>query len=230
MFIPGRNTKTSPVSQPSSGFESRHLPSPEYPLRPETLTSPILSKICLPYVLPSPRLPKNSLSLLSLSKDDVPSAVISRSQSCMEIRKDPVSGLLRRSFSLTVLQKKQKKQFVDPKKWNLNPAFKTGETACELRILAYQSSTAIQNAVCSGFSRNTVNVFASKQAQRVQSTDLQQPPTAPGDRLSQTVLMASLQNPDHVCLHTDGMVSQGTGSRMLSATVEAHRLKMRRNK
>lgn len=151
----------------------------------------------------------------------------------MEIRRDPVSGLLRRSFSLTVLHKKQKKQFVDPNKWNLNPAVKTGESTqdtvnpqkdCELGILAYQSST-LQNVVCASFSRNMVNVFASKQAQRVQITDLQLPPTAPVKRLSHTVLMASLQNPDH-----DGMLSQGTGSRLLSATVEAHRLKMRRNK
>lgn len=248
LFISGRDKKTSSsMSRSSSGFESSHLPSPEYPTHPQTLTSTSSSKTCLPSILPSLRPPKNSLSLLSPAKGHGPSGAIARSQSCMELRSNPASGLVRRSFSLTLLHKKQKRQCVDPKNRNLTPSVKTKESTqdtvnppkdCQVVSPSSQASITSHNVECSTCIRDTVNVFPPEQAETKQSTHLQLPPTVPIERSNHPLLTASFPTPRReplltqtACLyHTNHMLSADTSSPSLSANFEAHQLKMKRNK
>ncbi|XP_051252378.1 LOW QUALITY PROTEIN: SAM and SH3 domain-containing protein 1 [Dicentrarchus labrax] len=251
----GRDKKTSScLSRSSSGFESSYLPSPEYPALPQTLTSTSSSKTSLqskqanlPCVLPLLRSPKNSLTLPSPAKGHVPSGAIARSQSCMELRRDPALGLLRRSCSLTVLHKDQKRQLTDPKNWNLTPSVKTvraqhavnPQKHCEVVSPPSQPPTASYKAVCSTLNTDTVNVFAPKQTATTQSTHLQPPPTVTAEISNHPLVTPSLPRPhqeplptETACLYnyTDHMLSADKTSRSVSANSEARRLKMQRNK
>lgn len=238
------------MSRSSSGFESSHLPSPEYPDLPKTLTSTSSSQAslqskpaCRPSVLPSLKPRQNSLTLLSSAKGHAPSGAIGRSQSCMEFRRNPAPGLLRRSFSLTVLHKEQKRRPIKPKNWNLTPSIKTEESTqntvnpqkhCEVVSPSFQSSATSYN----DFNRDTVNV--SKQAETTQSTrHLQLPPTVPAERSNYPLITPSSPSPrreplstETACLysHTNHMLSEDTTSRSISANSEARRLKMKSRK
>ncbi|XP_070776853.1 SAM and SH3 domain-containing protein 1 [Enoplosus armatus] len=251
----GRDKKTSSsMSRSSSGFESSHLPSPEYPVLPQTLTSTISSKTslqsnppCLPCIYSSQRPPKNSLSLLSPAKGHLPSGAIARSRSCMELRRDPAPGLLRRSFSLTVLHKGQKRKPVNPKNWNLTPSVKTEESTqhsvnppkpCEVLSPSSLSSTTSYNPVCCTFNIDTTNVFSPKQAETTQSTHLQLPPTVPAERSNHPLTIPSLPNPhpepiltETACMYTNTnhISLEGKRSLSVSASSEARQLKMKRN-
>lgn len=235
------------MSRSSSGFESSHLPSPEYPALPQTLTSTTSSKTsllnkpgCLPCILPSLRLPKNILSLLSTSKGRPPSGAIARSQSCMELRRNAAAGLLRQSVSLTVLHKEPKRKSIDPKNWNLTPSVKTEESTqhtenpqkhCEVMSPSSRSLTASCNAVCSADT-------APEQAETTQSAHLQLPPTDPAERSNHPLITPFLPNPHREPLltetacthnHTNQMSSENK-SPSVSASSEARRLKMKRIK
>lgn len=242
------------MSRSSSGFESSHLPSPEQPALPLTLTSNSSGKTlcqnkpaCLPCILPSGRPPKNSLSLLNPAKGHVPSGAIARSRSCMELRKNPEPGLLRRSSSLTVLNKEQKRRLLDRRKWSLSPSVKTEEstehtvnprTHCEVMSSATQSSTTPYNAVCSTPSTDTVNVFFPKQVETTQSTHVQLPPTVPAERYNHPLITPSSSNPHQELLLTEtaclynytNHMSQNSSSRSISANLEGRKLKMKRSK
>ncbi|XP_044023598.1 SAM and SH3 domain-containing protein 1 isoform X2 [Siniperca chuatsi] len=251
----GRDKKTSSsMSRSSSGFESSHLPSPEYPALPQKMTSTSSSKTsfqskptCLPCILPLIRPPKNSLSLLSPAKGHLPGTAIARSQSCMELRRNPAPGLLMRSFSLTVLHKGQKRKLINPKNWNLTRNVKTEESTqhsvnphkpCEVWSPSSQSSTTSYNAVHSTFNIDTTNVFASEQAETTQSTHLQLPPTVPAERSNHPLTISSLPNPHQEPLLTEtacvynytNHISEDKRSCSVSANSEARRLKMKRNK
>ncbi|XP_070834990.1 SAM and SH3 domain-containing protein 1 isoform X1 [Chaetodon trifascialis] len=250
----GRDKKTSSsMSRSSSGFESSHLPSPEYPDLPKTLTSTSSIKTslpskpaCQPSISPPLRPRKSSLTPLSPAKGHAPRGAIARSHSCMELRRNPAPELLRRSSSLTVLHREQKRRPIKPKKQNLTPSIKTEETAqsrvnpqkhCEAVSPSSQSSDTSRKAACSTFSRDTVNV--SKQAETTQSTRLlQPPPTGPAERPNYPLITPSpspRQEPlstETACLYsyTNHMQSEDTASRSLSATSVARRLKMRGKK
>ncbi|XP_059209046.1 SAM and SH3 domain-containing protein 1 [Centropristis striata] len=252
----GRDKKTSSsMSRSSSGFESSHLPSPEYPAPPQTLTSTGPRKASLqskpggpPCILPPLRPPKKSLSFLSSAKGQPPSGAIARSQSCMELRRNSAPDLLRRSFSLTVLHKEQQRKLIHPKNWNLTPSAKTEESRphkvnpekqCVVLFPSSQSSTTSCSAVCSTFKTDTTNVHASKQAETTPITLLQLPPIAPVERSSHPLTPPSLPNPhpEPVLTETASMYnytnhtsSENKASRPVSASSEARRLKMQRNK
>lgn len=238
LFISGRDKKTpSPMSRSSSGFDSSHLPSPERPTHPQTLTAS--SPTHLPCVLPSLRPPKKRLTLVSPVKDPVPSGAISKSQSCRELRRNLSPGPLRRSFSVPVLDKNQ---LVSPKTWFPTPPVKaelssqdtvTLQKACELTSLSSQSSAGSHNAECSTLHTDSSTVFEG--AETTQRTLSQLPPAAPTEASNQPELKTSLLNPCKEPIptqtpslydHTDP-TSEDVGGRSLSATLEAHRLRMR---
>lgn len=250
LFISGRDKKTSSsISRSSSGFESSHLPSPEYPALPLTSTSSSKTSLqskpgCLPCILPSLRPSKNSLSLLSPAKGHLPSGAIARSQSCMELRRNPAPGLLRRSFSLSALHKEQKGKLINPKKWNLTPSVSSEESTQhtvnpqkhrEVMSPPSQSPSTSYNAVCITLNKDT----SPKQAETTQSTHLQLPPTVPAGRSNHPLITPSLPNPhreplltETACTHdyTNHMSSELNRSHSISANSEARRLKMKRNK
>ncbi|XP_035850581.1 SAM and SH3 domain-containing protein 1 isoform X1 [Sander lucioperca] len=234
----GRDKKTSSsMSRSSSGFESNHLPSPEYPALPQTLTissnkTSLQSKPgCLSCISP-PLRPKHSLSLLSPAKVHLPSGTIARSRSCMELRRNPAPDLPRRSFSLTVLHKEQERKPIDPKSWNLTPSVKiktNPQNRCEVMFPSSQSSTASCNAVCSTFDTDTANVFALKHL----------PPPVPAERSNNPLSTPSLSKPhpesvltETACMYnyTNPISSEDKVGRSVSASSEARRLKMQRNK
>lgn len=242
------------MSRSSSGFESSHLPSPEYPAPPQTLTSTSASKTSLQskpeYLLcvSSPqRPPKISLSLLSPAKGHLPSGATARSLSCTELRGNPAADVLRRSVSLTGLHRAPERELIRPKDWNLTPSVKTEESRrhqvnsqkhCEVMFPSSQSSTTLYNAVPSTLSTDTANVFPPKQAETTQSTHFQLPPTTPAERSNHPLTTPSLTNPhpEPVLTETACMfnypnhISSDEGSRSLSANSEARRLTRKRNK
>ncbi|XP_049917998.1 SAM and SH3 domain-containing protein 1 isoform X2 [Epinephelus moara] len=234
----GRDKKTSSsISRSSSGFESSHLPSPEFPARPQTLTSTSSRKTSLqskpgrlPCILPPLRPPKPSFSLL---RGYLPSGAIARSQSCMELRRSRAPDLLRRSFSLTVLHKVQQRRLR-----NLTSSAKTGSRQhavnppkhCEVMSASSQSSTTSCKAVCSTFSKDTAKVCVPKQAERTQITHLQLPAERSNHPL--TPLSSPNPHPEPVLTETtctNHISSEEKVSRSFSATYEARRLKMRRS-
>ncbi|XP_026157161.1 SAM and SH3 domain-containing protein 1 isoform X2 [Mastacembelus armatus] len=232
----GRRKKTSsPMSRSSSGFESSHFPSPEYPAIPLTQISIRPSKTslqnkpqCWSSTLPSLR-PKNSLNLLCPEKGNLPSEAVSRSQSCMELRRNPTLGLLRCSSSMSGLHKEQKKILIDPKAWNLNPSTRTEERSkhtvktqkhCEVMLSPCQSSTTSCDAVCSTLN----NVSETTQSTRL---------TGPAEWPSQSVTTMSMPN-----FHREPLLPETAytysyrddqRSCLVSATSEARRLKLKRN-
>lgn len=232
------------MSRSSSGFESSHLPSPDLPAHPLTLTSTSSSKTppaCLPCISTSLRPPKSSLTLPSPAKGRDPGGAIVRSQSCTELRRNRGAVLLRRSFSLTVLHKEQKRRLIHPQNWNLTPRMKTEESTqdtvnpqkpCE--VMSPPSQCA-----CSTFNGDTVKVFAPKQAETTQSTHLQLPPTVPAERPDHTLTTPSVTNPrpepvtpQTACVYdyTQHVLPEETSRRSITASVEARRLKMKRSK
>uniref|UniRef100_A0A3B4WI39 Sterile alpha motif domain-containing protein 5 n=1 Tax=Seriola lalandi dorsalis TaxID=1841481 RepID=A0A3B4WI39_SERLL len=252
----GRDKKTSSsMSRSSSGFESSHLSSPEHPALPRILTSTGPRKTllhsepgCQPCILPSIRRPKTSLSLLSSAKGRLPSGAIARSHSCMELRRNPGPGPLRRCLSLSGLHKDQKKKLIDPKDWNLTPRTKTEESTeqtinpqkqFKVMFPSSQSSTTASCAVCSTSTVGTGSMFAPKRGERTQSTNLKLPPTVPAERSNHPVGTTSLPNShrepsltETACMHnyTNHISSEDKRSYSISASSEARRLKMKRHK
>ncbi len=234
------------MSRSSSGFESSHLPSPESPALPPTPSSCSKTSLqhkpaCPSCMSPSLRTPKNSLTLLSPRKGQVPSGAIARSQSCTELRRKPEPELLRRSFSLTILHKEQKRRLINPKKWSLTPGVKTEEstqqtenpqTHCEVAFSA--SSASPCDAACSSSSTDTVKVFSPKQTGTTQSPHVQPPSTVPTERCNQPLITPSSSNPhpETACLnsYTNHMSTENKSTRSISANTEARRLKIQRKK
>ncbi|XP_070698379.1 SAM and SH3 domain-containing protein 1 isoform X2 [Pempheris klunzingeri] len=243
----GRDKKTSSsMSRSSSGFESSHLPSPDYSALPKPLTSTSSCKTslqskpaCLPCIPPLLRPLKNSLRLLSPAKGHLPSGAIARSQSCMELRRNAAPEPLRRSSSLTVLHKEQERNLVGPKKWNLTPAVSTEESVqhtvnaqklCQVTPLSSKSSTTSYNTVCSRLNADRV----PKQAATTQSTQLQLPPTAPTERSDHPLISPSSLNPHSEPILTEMVTNHLAAvdkrSPFISANSEARRLKTKRHK
>lgn len=231
------------MSRSSTGSESIHLLSPENPTHLHPLSSSRTVQTC---ILPAQRPQKNSLALISPPKGHVPSEVITRSKGCLDLRRNFASVLLKQSFSLTDCHRKQKRQPVNLKNWNLTPSVKTEESTqetvnprkdCEVMFPSSQSSTMSHNAEWSTFNRGTVHAIAPNQAKTTQSTHFQLPPTIPTERGNLPLLTPSLPNPpkeplltEADCLynHTNHMLSRGTGGRSLSANFEALQLKRKR--
>lgn len=239
----GRDKKTSSsMSRSSSGFESSHLPSPEYPALPLTLTSTSPSKTLhpskpgfLPCILPSVRTLKSSVSLLSPGKG------IARSRSCTELRRNPTPGLLRRCFSLTGLHKEQSRKHLVPKDWKLTARGKNEESTqhkvnlkkhSDVMFTSCQSSTASFDAVCSTLNKDTTNASGPKQAETTQSAHLQLPATVPAERTDHPVTTLPVPYRETACRdnYTGNTSSEDKSGRFISASLEARRLKTQRNK
>lgn len=241
LFFSGRDKKTSsPMSRSSSGFDSSHLPSPEYPTHPPTLTSTSDNKTRLSFILPSLRQPKSSLSLLSPDKGQVPSKTIPRSKSCLELQGVPAAGQVRRSFSLTVVHNKQKRRLIRPEDWTLAPSVKVEERppgrvdpqkACPVTSPSPQASGTSHHAERSTFSRDAAETTATR-------SNLPPPPAVPAATSNLPLLTASLPAPSQepslpqtacLCL-TSHMSAEGTRRLSLSANLEARKLKKARKK
>ncbi|XP_053291105.1 SAM and SH3 domain-containing protein 1 isoform X1 [Pleuronectes platessa] len=239
----GRDKKTSSsMSRSSSGFPSSLLSSPEYPALPLTLTSNGPSKTLLhsdpgwqPCVLPSLRPPMNSLIPLSSAKAHLPSRTIARSKSCMELRRSPAMEPLVRCSSLSGLHNEPRNKLTDPKVWNLSPSSTIEETTKQtanpqkhfLPLFPSSQSSTATNKAAGGVFPNP------QQGGTTQSTRLKLPPTEPEDRSSHPGNMSSMPSlTETSCIsnYTNRISSEDQKGHSLSATSEARRLKMQRNK
>ncbi|XP_030574150.1 SAM and SH3 domain-containing protein 1 isoform X2 [Archocentrus centrarchus] len=222
----GRDKKApSTISRSSSGFESSHLPSPEYPVLPLPLTSIQSNESssqrkprCIPCVLPE--LAKTSLSS---TKGQIQSRSISRSHSCMELRRNTAPSPLRCCFSLSNLHKDQKRRLLSLKDLKLNEE----STQKTLTVMppSLQSSCRTPHDVACTIS-NVDKCNATQQAH------LKPPPTAPPKRSRDHVATPSLLNPQRERLLTETPFTDHTfpverKGPSVSATSEACRLKMK---
>lgn len=229
------------MSRSSSGFESSHLPSPEYPALPLTLISTRSTKIllpskpqCQPVTLLSLR-PNNILSLLSTEKGCLPSAGICRSQSCMELRRNPAAEKLRRCFSLTDLHKVRKRKLIDTSSKTEGTSQHTvHQKNSKITFPSFESSVTSYDAVYRTSNIDTGNVLAPKHAETTQSTHLNLSPTVTAEKSSRDINTSPLPNSNHEpsCMYkcTDHMSYVYKSGGSLSASSEANRLKMRRIK
>lgn len=229
-FISGRDTKTSSsVGRSSSAFEPSHLASPEDPTHPQTLNSTSLSKIYVPCVTPSRRPSKSISTFVGPENLPVSGEVFGRSQSCTELR-DPASGQLRRSFSMTFFHRKQKKQLVKPKNWKCNLSVKTEDSTLDTAGPVEESE--LISPSCSTLTGATAH--AQEPAETTQNTHLQSAPAVPMQRSHHLLPVPSLPSPRTTpsCLYNynDNIPSPGTSSPSLSATIEAQRLKRQRKR
>lgn len=219
-FISGRDTTTSSsISRSSSALEPSHLASPEDPTHPQSLNSTSLSKIYVPCVTSSRR-PNKSIST---------SVGFVRSRSCTELR-DPASGQLRRSFSMTFFHRKQKKQLVKPKTWKRNLSVKPEEST--LDSVGPVKESGLISPPCSTLNRATTHT--QEPAETTQNTHLQPAPAVLVQRSQHLLPVPSLPSPQTTpsCLYNDNdnTPSPGTSSPSLSATIEAQRLKRQRKR
>lgn len=218
------------MSRSSSGFESGHLLSPEH--GPQTTTSS--SKPDLPCSSTSQSPPKRSTPPpRSPEESRVPA--ISRSQSCTELRDKAASQPVRRSLSLTVLCKDQKRQNIDLKNQNPTSSLQTEESTQDsgnvhqVASSSPQPSTTQHDTVSNASYKDTVKVTPSEEKEPTQDTQLQPPADVSKERSDPPPLTASTLNP-----HEEPFPTQ-TGSvchtnRVLSANLEARRLKKKRDK
>lgn len=224
------------MSRSSSGFESSHLSSPEYPALPLPLKSARSAEVslpskpqCQPITLLSQR-PKNTSRLPSTEIRGLPSEGICRSRSCMELGRNPVAGRLRRCSSLTDLHKERKKKPIDSSSKTKGASRHTVHLgSSKIMFPSFQPSATSHDAV----HRNTAtgNVIAPKHAETARSTHSCLPPTVAAEKSSHAIHTSPWPNSNHelprmYCTgHISALCRRG-GS--LSASSEANRLKMKR--
>uniref|UniRef100_A0A668AKS4 SAM and SH3 domain containing 1 n=1 Tax=Myripristis murdjan TaxID=586833 RepID=A0A668AKS4_9TELE len=242
----GRDKKTSSsMSRSSSGFESSHLPSPEFPAVP--LPSAYPNNNILPCVLPSLRPHKSSLIFPGPPKGHPPRKAFVRSRSCMELRgiKAP-PRLLRRWFSLTGLRAEQgvqDRKAISPQDWHPTRITKPEENTQhkanpqrhpELTCLSPQSSATSLDAVRSNLDTDTgrTSVSTPKWAEISPCTHLRQPPTAAAKRPNHPAAVPETLPKEIACTHTDAdrISLQHKGDHSVSANSEARRLHLQRKK
>lgn len=221
------------MSRSTSGFESGHLLSPEH--SPQTTTSS--SKLDLPCSSTSERPPKKSTHLpTSPEVSLVPVGAISfRSQSCTELRDKAASQPVRRTLSLTVLCKDQKRQNIDLKNQNPTSSLQTeGSTQDSGSVHRVTTpspppSTTQHHTVSDASYKDTVKVIPSEEKEPTPDTQLQPPADVSKERADPPPLTASTLNPHEEPFPTE-TVSVCHTNRVLSANLEARRLKKTRDK
>ncbi|KAM9842573.1 SAM and SH3 domain-containing protein 1 [Aulostomus maculatus] len=241
----GRDKKTtSSMSRSSSGFESSHLLSPDYPALPVTLDSTCKIKTsvsCKPEILPSVsrsiRPPKISLSFPPPVKHHLPT--IARSWSCTDLGGNSALGQMRQTSSVTDLQEDQNKRCFGSKDWSQTPSSKTEKIRqhvanpskySEVTFPSAQSQTVSFDSVCS-----TSKIDASSKSPSTYTAA--ETPLSTQDLLPSPVSAVradhpplSLPNSQTACRQnlTENISVDKRGF-SISASSEARRLKMKRN-
>ncbi|CAB1429562.1 unnamed protein product [Pleuronectes platessa] len=140
-----------------------------------------------------------------------------------------------RCSSLSGLHNEPRNKLTDPKVWNLSPSSTIEETTKQtanpqkhfLPLFPSSQSSTATNKAAGGVFPNP------QQGGTTQSTRLKLPPTEPEDRSSHPGNMSSmpsLTEPSCISNYTNRISSEDQKGHSLSATSEARRLKMQRNK
>lgn len=187
------------MSRASSGFESSHLP----PSPPElhSLTSA-----------------GNSVEKPHPACSSVSGRAISRSQSCPELRDRAAPQSWRRSFSLNLLCKGQKREKIHLDNQSASSPFTERSTQDSGNVHQVGSAPATQHSTL----QQPVRDGDAAQCAPYQSS-------ASGERSELSPVTVPILNP-----HTDAFSTQASSvhltSRVVSANIEARRLKMKRDK
>lgn len=218
LFISGRDKKAAEPMSRSSGFESNHVPSPEFPVLPLLLSptsSPQSKTQRLPYSLPSLT---HTTNCFSSAEARAAGGGAARSLSCVDLRRSgprPRSGprlLQRRCFSLTMLQ---------------------GEQVTNLKLTSTKTDEDLHKnpAVMSPPTRTPAvlprverGASATDGAAGLQSFKME--PAA--ESLSRCAPNSPVQT-QTTCRSTGPLPAGDTRSPSRSAAAEAHRLKKKRN-
>lgn len=172
--------------------------------------------------MPSQRPSESISTIMGPEKVQDPGEIFGRT----ELR-DPASEQLRHSFSGTFLQRKQRKDPVEPKNWKHNESVKTGEST-----LDWVGPEKESELISPSWSTLTgAPAHTQEPAEITQNTHLQPAPAAPIQRSDHLFPALSLPNPlaKSSCLYNyNNIPSVATDSPSLSATIEAQRLKRQR--
>lgn len=224
------------MSRASSGFESSHLPPPSPEPHPSTSTGNGVEKPDPPCSSASGGPPVQSINLpRGPAVSCVPSGAVSRSLSCSELRGDAASRPLRRSLSLNLLCKDQKRVNIHLKNQSTSSPVKTEGSAQDTgnvhddHQVGSQSSSqppATQHSAL----QDTAKATHSEEKDAAQTcAPLQPAPDVSGERSDLPPLTAPILNPHEDALPTEA-VSVHLTNRVVSANIEARRLKMKRDK
>lgn len=227
------------MSRASSGFESSHLLPPASPeSHPSTSTSTGngVENPDPPCSAALGGLPVQSIDLLSgPAVSRVPSGAVSRSLSCSELRGDAACQPLRRSLSLNLLCKDQKSVNIHLKNQSASSPVKTegstqgsGDVHDDHQVVSLSSSQppATQRGALQDSGKATHS--GDKDAARTRGP-LQPAPDVSWGRSDLPPLTAPILNPHMDALPTEA-VSVRLTNRVVSANIEARRLKMKRDK
>lgn len=195
---------------------------------PQSLESTGSSNIYQPCVIPSQRPSESISTIMGPEQVQDPGEIFGRSRSWTELR-DPASEQLRSGFSGTFLQRKQRKDPVEPKNWKRNKLEKTEEST-----LDWVDPENEPELISPSWSTLTgAPAHTQEPAEMTQNTHLQPAPAAPMQRSDHLFPALSLPNPlaESSCLSNyDNISSVATDSPSLSATIEAQRLKRQRKR
>lgn len=219
------------MSRASSGFESGHLPpsSPELHLSTSAGNS-----------VENPDLPCTSASVwpqtrsINLPTGPTATRAISRSQSCSELRGNAASQSLRRSLSLNLLCKDQKRVNNHLDNQSASSTLKTDGSAQDLgnvpddHQVGSPSSSQPPATQHSGL-QEPVKATHSEERDAVQCAVPQPESDVYEERSDLPPLTAPIVNPHEDAIPTETS-SVCLTNRVVSANIEARRLKMRRDK
>lgn len=227
------------MSRASSGFESGHLlppPSPEPHPSTSASTGKGIQNPDPPCSAASGGPPVQSINLSSgPAVSRVPSGAVSRSLSCSERRGDAASQPPRRSLSLNLLCKDQKSVNIHLKNQSASSSVKTegstqgsGDVHDDHQVASLSSSQppATQQGALQDAAKATRS--EDKDAARTRGP-LQPAPDVSGGRSDLPSLTAPILNPHMDALPTEA-VSVRLTNRVVSANIEARRLRMKREK
>lgn len=227
-FISGRDTKaSSSISRSSSACDSSPLASPEDHTHPQTPNSTSSSKAFGPCATPSRRPSKSIATFVDPQKDQVPGGVLGRSHSYTELR-DPALGQMRRTFSMTLFHRKQRKQLVEPINWKYNKSVKAKESTLDGVGPEKESEITFPSRIA----LNGARAHGWESEETKENTHLLPAPSAPIQISDHLLPVPSLPNsqtkPPCLFNSNDNMPPLGRSSPSASATIEAQRLKRQR--
>lgn len=210
------------MSRASSGFESSHLP----PSPPDLHPGDAVEK---------PEPPCSSASEgpqthnINLPIRPTASRVISRSQSCSELRGDAALQSLRRSLSLNLLCKDQKRVDIRLDKQSANSPLKTERSTRDSGNVHQVGAPPSYQPPATQALQEQVKATRSEEKDAVQCAPFQPKSDVSGGRSDLPSLTAPILNP-----HEDDFSTETSSvhlrSRVVSANIEARRLKMKRDK
>lgn len=178
----------------------------------------------MPCVTSSRRPSKSISTFVGPENLPVSGEVFGRSQSCTELR-EPASGQLSRSFSMTFFHRKQKKQLVKPKNWKRSISVKNEERALD-SVGPVQESELV-SPPCS-----TLNGATAHPQEPAEITQNTHPQPAPAVQMQRSLpsLPSPRTTPSCLSNYNDNIPSAGTSAPSLSATIIAQRLKRQRKR